>query len=139
MAPGLRATPWAKAMNTVSFNDERGGARLKLIAFLAVFAVIIYAGILYIPVAIDSYYYKDIMQNMVNQAAAQGSDANWVKSQLLKNGPDYHVPADATITANIQDKRVEARVKFVRPIVTPVYTFNYEFDHTAQSTTFLTK
>ena len=122
-----------------NIHNERGGARLKLIVFLAIFAVIMYAGYLYIPVAVDAYYYRDIMQNMVNQAAAQGSDANWVKDQLLKNGPDYHVPPDATIQASMQDKRVQARVKFTRPIVTPVYTYNYEFDYTAASTTFLTK
>ena len=120
-------------------NNERGGARLKLIVFLVIFAILIYAGYLYVPVSIDSYYFKDIMQNMVNQAAAQGSDANWVKDQLVKNGPDYHVPPDATIQATVQDKRVQVHVHFVRPIVTPVYTYNYEFDHTAQSTTFLTK
>jgi len=122
-----------------NIHNERGGARLKLIVFLVIFAIIIYAGYLYIPVSIDAYYYKDIMQNMVNQAAAQGSDANWVKDQLLKNAPDYHVPPDATIQASVQDKRIQARVKFTRPIVTPVYTYNYEFDYTAASTTFLTK
>ena len=125
-------------MNTVRFNDERGGARLKLILFLIIFAVIVYAGFLYLPVAIDSYYYKDIMQNMVNQAAAQGGDANWVKNQLIKNGPDYHVPPDANITTSVQNQRVSAHVQFIRPIVTPVYTYNYEFDHTAESNTFLT-
>jgi hypothetical protein len=79
------------------------------------------------------------MQNMVNQAAAQGSDPNWVKDQLVKNGVDYHVPPDATITASMQDKRLQVRVQYTRPIVTPFYTYNYEFDNTAQSTTFLTK
>jgi hypothetical protein len=129
-------------MNSIelkNIHNEHGGARLKLIVFFAVFAVIIYAGYLYIPVAIDAYYYKDIMQNMVNQGAAQGSDPNWVKDQLMKNGPDYHVPPDATIQTSMQDRRMQAHVKFTRPIVTPVYTFNYEFDHTAASTTFLTK
>ena len=122
-----------------NIHSERGGARLKLIAFLAVFALVIYAGYLYIPVAIDAYYFKDVMQNMVNQAAAQASDANWVKEQLAKNGPDYHVPPDAKIIATVVDKRVQAHVQFTRPIVTPVYTYNYEFDYTAASTTFLTK
>jgi hypothetical protein len=129
-------------MNSLELNNihhERGGARLKLIVFLAIFAIIMYAGYLYIPVAIDAYYYKDIMQNMVNQAAAQGSDANWVRDQLRKNAPDYHVPPEATIDATVQDKRVQVHVKFTRPVATPIYTFNYEFDHTAASTTFLTK
>jgi hypothetical protein len=127
-------------MSTLNLNNiqsQQGGARLKLIVFLAIFAVIIYGGYLYIPVSLDAYYYKDIMQNMVNQGAAQGSDANWVKDQLLKNAPDYHVPPDATIQASMQDKRLQAHVKFTRPIVTPVYTYNYEFDYTAASTTFL--
>lgn len=126
-------------MNIRQFNNERGGARLKLIVFLVIFAVILYVGYLYVPVTIDAYYYRDIMQNLVNQAAAQGSDAKWVRDQLLKNAPDYHVPPEATITASVQDKRVQVRVQFTRPIVTPFYTYNYEFDHTAQSTTFLTK
>jgi hypothetical protein len=122
-----------------NIHHERGGARLKLIVFLVILVVIFYAGFLYIPVAVDAYYYKDIMQNMVNQGAAQGSDVNWVKDQLIKNGPDYHVPPDAVIQTMMQDKRIQAHVKFTRPIVTPVYTYNYEFDYTASSTTFLTK
>ena len=129
-------------MNTLkakNLRNENGGARLKLIVFIVIFAAIIYAGYLYIPVAVDAYYYKDIMQNLVNQAAAQGSNADWLRDQLAKNGPDYHVPSNAAITAGVQDKRVTVRVQFTRPISTPVYTYNYEFDHTAQSTTFLTK
>ena len=126
-------------MKTQQFNNERGGARLKLIVFLVIFGIVLYAGYLYVPVTIDAYYYKDIMQNMVNQAAATGSNVNWVKDQLLKNAPDYHVPPDAAITVTTQDKRIEARVQFKRPIVTPFYTYEYEFDHTVQSGTFLTK
>jgi hypothetical protein len=127
-------------MNIREINkNERGGARAKLILFLAVFAIVLYAGYLYVPVSIDAYYYKDIMQNMVNQAAAQGSDPNWLKDQLLKNAPDYHVPPDATIEVSTQNKVVNAHVKFTRPIVTPVYTYNYEFDHSVTSSTFLTK
>ena len=79
------------------------------------------------------------MQNLVNQAAATGGDAKWVQDQLLKNAPDYHVPPDATITATNLDKRVQVRVQFKRPIVTPFYTYDYEFDHTVQSSTFLTR
>ena len=129
-------------MNTLrvkNIRNEHGGARLKLVVFIIVFGVIIYAGYLYIPVAVDAYYFKDVMQNMVNQATAQGSDPSWVRDQLIKSEPDYHVPPDAVITPSQQDKRVIVRVQFTRPISFPGYTYNYEFDHTAQSTTFLTK
>ena len=120
-------------------RNEHGGARLKLVVFIIVFGVIIYAGYLYIPVAVDAYYFKDVMQNMVNQAAAQGSPSAWVKDQLVKSEPDYHVPPEAVITATQEEKRQKVRVQFTRPISLPGYTYNYEFDYTAQSTTFLTK
>ena len=120
-------------------GNEQGGARLKLVVFIIIFAAIIYAGYLYIPVAVDAYYFKDVMQNMVNQAEAQGKDPAWLKDQLVKSEPDYHVPSDAVITVNQPEKRLEVRVQFKRPISLPGYTYNYEFDNTVQSTTFLTK
>ena len=120
-------------------GNEQGGARLKLVVFIIIFAAIIFAGYLYIPVAVDAYYFKDVMQNMVNQAVAQGKDSTWLKDQLVKSEPDYHVPPDAVITVNQPEKRLEVRVQFKRPISLPGYTYEYEFDSTVQSTTFLTK
>jgi hypothetical protein len=120
-------------------QNEHGGSRLKLIIFLAVFGLIIYVGYMYIPVSVDAYYYKDIMQNKVDMAAAQGYDGNWVKDQLVKTGPEYNVPADTIITPGFKDGRLEVRVQFTRPISFPGYTYNYEFDHTAKTTAFLTR
>jgi|SRR5215510_4354575 len=117
-------------------RNEQGGARLKFIIFIAVFGAILYAGYMYIPVAIDAYYFKDVMQNKVDLAVAQGYDGNWLKEQLTKSGPDYHVPPDAVITPGQKENRINVRVQFSRPIAFPGYTYNYEFDHTAQSTTF---
>ena len=117
---------------------ERGGARLKLIIFLAIVAIVGYSGYMYIPVAIDAYYFKDAMQNKVNLAAAQGHDAAWLSDQLSKSRAEHNVPDDAVITPAQREGRVEVRVQFTRPISTPLFTYNYDFDHTAQSTTFLT-
>jgi hypothetical protein len=120
----------------MNMQNEQGGARLKFIAFIAVFAVILYFGYLYVPVAIDAYYYKDVMQNKVDQAGAQGFDGNWLREQLAKTGPEYHVPAEAIITPSTKENRVVVRVQFTRPISFPGYTYNYEFDHTVQSSSF---
>lgn len=117
---------------------ERGGARGKFIVFIAIFAVIVFVGYMYIPVALDAYYFKDIMRNKVDMAVAQGYDAAWVKDQLTKGGPEYHVPPEAVITPSQKDNRMEVRVQFTRPISFPGYTYNYEFDYTAKSTAFLT-
>jgi hypothetical protein len=127
-----------KTLNHLHQN-QKGGARVKLIVSLLVFALVIYIGYMYIPVSVDAYYFKDEMQKKVDLAAAQGYDSGWVKEQVAKIGGDYHVPPDASINAAQREGRVEVRVQFTRPISFPFYTYNYEFDHTAVSTTFLSK
>ena len=121
----------------LSKRNEQGGARAKFIIFIAIFALVIYLGYMYVPVALDAYYFKDIMQNKVDLAATQGYDTAWVTDQLKKNGRDYHVPEEAVISTIQKDNRFEARAQFTRPISFPGYTYNYEFDHTAKSTAFL--
>jgi hypothetical protein len=123
----------------VNMQNELGGARLKFIIFMAVFATIIYVGYMYIPVAIDAYYFKDVMQNKVDLAVAQGFDGKWLKDELARSGAEYHVPPDAVILPSTVERRVTVEVKFTRPIAFPGYTYNYEFDHTAQSGAFLTR
>lgn len=119
-------------------RGERGSARLKFIIFLVIVAITGYAGYMYIPVALDAYYFKDAMQNKVNLAAAQGHDAAWLADQITKSKAEHNVPDDAVITPAQREGRVEVRVQFTRPISTPLFTYNYNFDYTAQSTTFLT-
>jgi hypothetical protein len=125
-----------KKQNLLQRQD--GGARLKLLIALAVIAIVGYVGYMYVPVAIDAYYFKDAMQNKVNLAAAQGFDAAWVGEQVAKSKPEFHVPDDAVITPANKEGRMEVRVQFTRPIPFPGFTFNYNFDYTAQSVTFLT-
>jgi hypothetical protein len=119
-------------------QGERGGARLKFIIVVVVLAVVVYVGYLYVPVAYDAYYFKDVMQNKVDVASTQGYETVWVRDQLVKSSPEYHVPPDAIITPAQKDNRVEVRVQFTRPIQLPGYTYNYDFDYTAKSTAFLT-
>ena len=47
-------------------RGERGSATLKFVIFVAIFAVVIYIGYLYVPIAIDAYYFKDLMQNKLH-------------------------------------------------------------------------
>src|SRR5260370_10033349 len=103
-------------------SNERGGARLKFVIAIAVFAIVIYVGYMYIPVAVDAYYFKDVMQNKVDVAVTQGYEASWVRDQLVKSGAEYHVPSNAIITPAQKNNRVEVRVQFTRPISFPGYT-----------------
>ncbi len=120
-------------------SGERGSARLKFLVVLIILGFIAYSGYQYIPVAYQSYLYKDLMQQKVDAAVALGHPAAWVTEQLKKSGPDYDVPPDAQIETVKQSERVETRVQFTRPIEFPGYTYNYNFDHTAKSANFIFK
>ena len=119
-------------------QDERGGARLKFVVAIAILGIVVYAGYLYIPVAVDAYYFRDVMQNKVDVAVTQGYEAAWVSDQLKKSAAEFHVPDNAIISPQLKDSRVEVRVQFTRPINGPGFTYNYDFDYTARSTAFLT-
>jgi len=119
-------------------TGELGGARVKFLIVILVLAALAYAGYLYIPVAYDAYLYKDLMQHDVDVAVTQGYQPSWVLEQLTKAAREYNVPPNAIITPVQRDNRIEVRVQFTRPIALPGYTYQYEFDHTARSTAFLT-
>ena len=118
-------------------SGERGSANLKFVIVMAILIGSAYAGYLYVPVAFQANTFKDLMQHYVDVAVAQGYPPSWAGEQLMKNAPEYQVPANAVITPLLRDNRLEVRVQYVRAIEFPGYTYNYEFDHTVKSTAFL--
>lgn len=124
-------------MNTRPRKSEQGGSRLKFLIVVAIIACVVYVGYQFIPVVYRDYQIKDLMRNDVDAAAALGKPAAWVKEQLVKNSADYGIPADAAITPQQLDNRMEVRVQFKKPIEFPGFVYNYEFDYTAKSATFL--
>ena len=118
-------------------STERGSASLKFLLVMLVIGACAYAGYLYVPIAYRAHAFQDLMQHYVDVASAEGKPPAWASEQLMKNFDDYEVPADALITPNKRDNRIEVRVQFVKTIEFPGYTYNYEFDHTATSTAFL--
>ena len=125
-------------MNTIARRGERGGARLKFMIVVAIIGVIAFALYVCIPVAYDAYLLKDLMQHDVNVAVAAGYPPSWIRDQLTKASKEYNVPADALIEPTMQDNKMQVRVQFVRPIDFMLFTYQYDFDHTARSTEFLT-
>src|SRR5260370_35021755 len=117
-------------------SNERGGARLKFVIAIAVFAIVIYAGYLYLPVAVDAYYFKDVMQNKVDVAVTQGYEAPWDSDHLKKTAAEFHVPDNAIISPTLNDSRVEVRVQFTPPITFLGFTYHYDFHCTASRTAF---
>jgi len=118
-------------------RGERGGSRIKFLIVVLIFAAAGYAGYLWVPVQFDAYRFKDLMQHDADVAATQGYPVTWISDQLKKSLPEYNVPADAVITPTQQENRMAVRVQYTRPIEFLGYTYQYEFDHTAKSTAFL--
>ncbi len=124
-------------MNTMTRTSERGGARLKFLIVVAIIGAVAYAGYRFIPVAYQDYQFKDLMQNYVDTAVATGKPVDWIKEQLVKRSAEYGIPDDAVITPVQQDNRMEVRVQYTQPIEFPGFTYDYKFDRTVKSATFL--
>jgi hypothetical protein len=117
-------------------SNELGGSRLKFLIVMAILLSVGYAAYLYIPVRYHAYLYKDLMQQFVDVASAQGRPPAWVGEQLSKSAEEYDVPSNAVITPSSVESRVQVRVQFTKPIEFPGYTYNYEFDETVKSAAF---
>ena len=131
------------ASNPAGRYNERGAARLKLIIVLVVVAVVGYMGFQYIPVAYQAYTFKKYMDDTAEKAAvlsmATEQKGAWIENQLRSNGKDYGVPPEAKITSIYQENMMQITVRFTRPLnLLPGFTYQYNFDHTAKSSTFLT-
>lgn len=123
------------ASTTSKRHGERGQARAKFLITLSVIVFASYIGYQYVPVAFQSYQYRDFMQQSVDKGAALGKPSEWVKEQLVKNGNEYGVPPNANVVIAQTEGAMEARVQFKRPISMLVYTYDYEFDKTVKSST----
>jgi hypothetical protein len=119
-------------------QSERGSARLKFFLVIAIIAVLAFIAYKLVPIAYHAYLFKDLMQHTVDVAASQGYQPMWVRDQLAKSLPEYEIPNNALITPSTRDGRIEVTVQFKTPVEFPGYTYEYEFDHTARSTAFLT-
>ncbi len=115
-------------------KNERGESRLKFLIVVALIALVAYACYQYIPVAYNAFLFKDVMQSKVDKASAEGRTAKWVKKELMASAAEYGVPADAAVTTELRDGRVQANVQFTRPIQFPGYAYQYTFNHTVKST-----
>lgn len=117
--------------------NEQGGASLKFVLVIAVVALAAYSLFQYVPVAIQAYGLKDFMQEKVNIAAATGKSAEWVVKEIKAGSEQYGMPPDAVVQARQNSGRMEAHVQFTRPIQFPGFTYQYSFDYTARSNSFL--
>ena len=117
-------------------HGERGEGRLKFLVVIAILAVIAYSAYQYVPVAIQSYQLKDVMQQTVNTAAVQSqTSTEALKKLITERALEYGAPPPPAtqVTVVQQDGRWQARVQYTRRISFPLYAYDYIFDHTVKS------
>jgi len=126
-------------------NSEKGGASVKLLAVVLVLALIGNAGINYIPVAYEGQSFKQEMQTAVVQGMAVPpgiTPVDMVKGMLQKAIASNNIPPDALVQVKPANGTISARVSYAKKVsILPfgLYTYNYQFDHTATPTGFLLK
>ena len=117
---------------------ERGGARFNFVVAVLLIGLAAYSAYQYVPVAYKAYLFKDYMQETVNKAAyPPGQTADWVVQQLRAAARDYDVPPDMQVSVQNENGRLAARVTYTRPVQLPGYVYQYNFDHTALSSSFV--
>lgn len=116
-------------------RGERGEGRLKFLILLAVLALVAYSGYQYVPVAIQAYQLKDVMQQTVNTAAMQPQTADGLRKVLTDRAQEYGAPPPPATQVDVtqQDGRWQARVRYKRDVALPFYTYPYDFDYTVKS------
>ena len=122
-------------------HGERGAARIKFIIILAVVAIIGYMGFQMVPVWYQSSTFKKAMDDSAEMTAASGKSGEWLGSQIKASAKEYcAAPCSLTISQPpaIRDGRWSVTVAVKRPVnILPAWTYNYEFEYTAQSRTFV--
>lgn len=113
---------------TTSRQGERGEGRLGTLFGLSVLALTIYLGYKVIPVMVNAYAFRDFIEQETRFAALRNKDEE-VAKRVLRKAQELELPVQAK---NINVQRITGRfditVRYVVPIDTPVYTYNWQFD-----------
>ncbi len=126
-------------------NSERGGAGVKMVAVLAVLFLIGHAGYNYIPTAYQGQSFQQDMQTAVVQGMAVPvgvTQIDSVKARMQRAVTNNGIPSNALIEVKQIKDAVSARVAYSKQVsILPfgLYTYIYQFDHTATPTGFLLK
>jgi hypothetical protein len=124
---------------------ERGSAGAKFALVFAIIALVLHAGINYVPVAYDAESLKGEMETAVLQGLAMPgrvNPADNVKARIQKAMQINSIPPEALLEVKMTSNMITARVAYTKQVnILPfgIYKYNYVFDHTATPTGFLLK
>lgn len=126
-------------------SRERGSAGIKFMIVLSVMILAGNAGFNYVPAAYNAESLKSEMSTAVLQGLALPGKMNPVdnvKARIQKAITTNDIPADAQMIVTMAGNVLQARVVYTKPVsILPfgIYTYKYQFDHTATPSGFLLK
>ena len=125
---------------TVANHGERGGARFNFVVVILLIALAAYSAYNFAPVSYKAYRFRDYMQETVNKAAyPPGQTTEWVAQQLRAGAKEHGIPEDFEVNVQREEGRIAAHVTWTEPVQLPGFTYDYDFDHTARSSGFISQ
>lgn len=71
---------------------QHGAGRLKAIIWLAIFASMIYVGIMVVPILLNEYQFQDAMTSTARFASANRQTADDIRASLVKEAKSEDIP-----------------------------------------------
>jgi hypothetical protein len=123
-------------MEMNSFHRERGEGRLGTLFALTLLAVLIYLGAKCIPVMINTYAFKDFIEQEARFASVRKDDAE-IRQRVLNKARELDLPVEMKqIHTERSNARFDININYTVPIVTPVYTYNWILEEKVSSPLF---
>jgi hypothetical protein len=110
-------------------SDQRGEGRFSFFLTAAVFVVMVFAGVKYVPVRIDAYTFKDTLREEARYASIHRND-DAIKERILDEADVLEIPLDPdNLTIRRTRSQVIISAKYDVPIDFIVTTYVYKFRH----------
>ncbi|HBR56031.1 MAG TPA: hypothetical protein DEA22_00930 [Blastocatellia bacterium] len=126
-------------------HSEKGSAGAKFLVIFVALILAANAGYNYVPVAYEGANFKQEMDTAVVKglaASGQMKPLEVVKASINRALGENNIPHDAVIEIKPTGSFIQARVVYSKPVAMlpfGLYTYRYDFDHTAAPSGYLTK
>ncbi len=128
-----------------AYGPEHGGAGVKFLVIFVALILAANAGYNYLPVAYQGASFRQEMDTAVVKglaASGQMKPVDVVQASIKKAIADNDIPADALVEIKPAGNVIQAHVSYTKEVeMLPfgIYRYQYQFDHRAVPTGYLTK
>jgi len=117
-------------------RSERGEGRFGTLVGLSVLALTVYLGFKVIPEMINVYTFRDYLDEQARFAALSRRDEE-IKRRILRKAQELDLPIGGkNVILNRSESYFDIRVKYVVPIVTPFYTYDWKLEESVRAPLF---